>query len=96
MTTPLYCECESPVFDCDHDAGCRRCGQPIDFTPNGDHVLIVGEATISIDHEAWGVDDPIPWRYVARRKGEHIGSGWAGTRNEAIQYGCDYLAGVSE
>jgi hypothetical protein len=42
------------------------------------------------------VDDPIPWRYVARRKGEHIGSGWAGTRNEAIQYGCDYLAGVSE
>ena len=29
-----YCTCESPYgFDPEHDAGCRRCGRPIDFTP---------------------------------------------------------------
>lgn len=28
-----YCECEAPVIDVDRDAGCRRCGLPVDFTP---------------------------------------------------------------
>lgn len=28
-----YCQCETPVMDIDHDAGCRRCGLPVDFTP---------------------------------------------------------------
>lgn len=28
-----YCKCETPIFDADHDEGCRRCGCPIDFTP---------------------------------------------------------------
>lgn len=30
---PGYCRCETPVFDPEHDAGCRRCGLPIDFSP---------------------------------------------------------------
>jgi hypothetical protein len=35
MTARLgYCDCETPVMDIDHDAGCRRCGLPVDFTPN--------------------------------------------------------------
>lgn len=28
-----YCSCESPVMDPEHDAGCRRCGLPVDFSP---------------------------------------------------------------
>jgi hypothetical protein len=28
-----YCECETPVMDVEHDAGCRRCGRPVDFSP---------------------------------------------------------------
>lgn len=28
-----YCHCEAPVMDPEHDAGCRRCGLPVDFTP---------------------------------------------------------------
>ena len=28
-----YCTCETPVMDVEHDAGCRRCGLPVDFTP---------------------------------------------------------------
>ena len=28
-----YCTCETPIMDIDHDAGCRRCGLPVDFTP---------------------------------------------------------------
>jgi len=31
MTT--YCTCDSPVMDVEHDAGCRRCGRPVDFSP---------------------------------------------------------------
>ncbi|HZR80400.1 MAG TPA: hypothetical protein VFD92_04810 [Candidatus Binatia bacterium] len=27
----LYCECETPLIDVDHDAGCRRCGCPVLF-----------------------------------------------------------------
>jgi hypothetical protein len=34
--TTIYCECETPVFDPDHDAGCRRCGEQIDFNPKED------------------------------------------------------------
>ena len=29
----LYCECETPIMDVEHDAGCQRCGRPVDFTP---------------------------------------------------------------
>lgn len=29
----FYCKCESPIMDVEHDAGCRRCGLPVDFTP---------------------------------------------------------------
>lgn len=29
----LYCECESPIMDVEHDAGCRRCGRMVDFSP---------------------------------------------------------------
>lgn len=28
-----YCTCESPIFDSDYDAGCRRCALPLNFTP---------------------------------------------------------------
>jgi len=28
-----YCQCESPIMDVEHDAGCRRCGLPVDFSP---------------------------------------------------------------
>lgn len=31
----LYCVCGSPVMDPEYDAGCRRCGRPVDFTPLG-------------------------------------------------------------
>lgn len=26
-----YCECETPLIDIEHDAGCRRCGLPVYF-----------------------------------------------------------------
>lgn len=29
----IYCSCERPISDADHDAGCRRCGNPIHFDP---------------------------------------------------------------
>lgn len=29
----IYCSCETPIIDWDHDAGCRRCGLPVDFSP---------------------------------------------------------------
>lgn len=28
-----YCTCETPLMDVEHDAGCRRCGLPVDFSP---------------------------------------------------------------
>jgi len=28
-----YCKYETPVMDIEHDAGCRRCGLPVDFSP---------------------------------------------------------------
>ena len=28
-----YCQCETPIMDIEYDAGCRRCGLPVDFTP---------------------------------------------------------------
>lgn len=28
-----YCKCETPVMDVEADAGCRRCGLPVDFSP---------------------------------------------------------------
>ena len=30
-----YCGCDQPIMDAEHDAGCRRCGNPVDFTPAG-------------------------------------------------------------
>jgi hypothetical protein len=29
----LYCNCETPVMDIEVDAGCRRCGLPVNFAP---------------------------------------------------------------
>lgn len=29
----LYCACDTPAMDVAHDAGCRRCGLPVDFSP---------------------------------------------------------------
>jgi len=29
--TTTYCECDAPVMDVEHDAGCRRCGRPVNF-----------------------------------------------------------------
>jgi hypothetical protein len=26
-----YCACDEPLIDVEHDAGCRRCGLPVDF-----------------------------------------------------------------
>lgn len=28
-----YCTCDTPVMDVSQDAGCRRCGLPVDFSP---------------------------------------------------------------
>lgn len=28
------CICEQPVMNIFHDAGCRRCGLPVDFSPS--------------------------------------------------------------
>jgi hypothetical protein len=45
MTTKaLFCTCEVPSFDCEHDAGCRRCGLPVDFTPRVGYAVPVTEA----------------------------------------------------
>lgn len=33
MTGIAYCTCETPIMDPQHDAGCRRCGLPVDFSP---------------------------------------------------------------
>ena len=59
-----YCRCDAPVMDVEHDAGCRRCGLPVDFTPRlGDPVL--GHAGYGVEHPnypgVWlsdGHDDP--------------------------------------
>lgn len=32
----IYCECDAPIIDVEHDAGCRRCGRPVDFNPRPD------------------------------------------------------------
>lgn len=34
----LYCECESPRINPEHDAGCRRCGRPVYFGPGHRHL----------------------------------------------------------
>lgn len=31
--TAGYCYCETPLMDVEHDAGCRRCGLPVNFSP---------------------------------------------------------------
>lgn len=31
--TTVYCDCETPLIDVEHDDGCRRCGLPVDFNP---------------------------------------------------------------
>lgn len=31
MTT-VYCACETSLLDPEHDAACRRCGMPVDFS----------------------------------------------------------------
>lgn len=44
MTDTLYCECETPAMDVEHDSGCRRCGRPVNFSPapfEYDHGLAV-------------------------------------------------------
>jgi hypothetical protein len=33
-----YCTCETPVMDVEHDAGCRRCGLPVDFSPSTENL----------------------------------------------------------
>lgn len=54
QTATLYCECETPVMDVAHDAGCRRCGRPVDFSPRvpndlsgprpgGEGIVLVGQ-----------------------------------------------------
>jgi hypothetical protein len=44
----LYCTCESPVIDIEHDVGCRRCGLPVDFSPRpADDDLAGGRNTIT-------------------------------------------------
>lgn len=35
----IYCACETPVMDVEHDAGCRRCGRPVDFSPTRGAIL---------------------------------------------------------
>lgn len=40
--TITYCRCETPVMDVEHDAGCRRCGLPVDFSSF--------EARVAADH----------------------------------------------
>lgn len=47
---PTLCSCESPVIDVEHDAGCRRCGRPVNFSPAlqpGDEVAFYGEPTVA-------------------------------------------------
>ena len=42
MTT-LYCTCDSPLIDVEHDAGCRRCGLPVDFTAPAPRCGVCGD-----------------------------------------------------
>jgi len=58
-----YCTCESPIMDVEHDAGCRRCGLPVDFSPKP--VVELGNAGFGVRHpnypDAWladGYDTP--------------------------------------
>lgn len=39
----VYCTCDAPVTDVEHDAGCRRCGLPIDWTPSWGVDVIGGD-----------------------------------------------------
>ncbi len=32
-TGTIYCLCEAPAIEVEHDAGCRRCGLPVNFAP---------------------------------------------------------------
>lgn len=44
MSTLSYCTCETPIMDVEHDAGCRRCGRPVDFTPEREHDVLMTQA----------------------------------------------------
>ena len=39
----LYCVCGEPVMNPAVDAGCRRCGRPVDFTPHPPFTAGVGD-----------------------------------------------------
>ena len=47
MIATLYCECASPIMDVEHDAGCRRCGRPVDFSPRRP------ESELALERRLW-------------------------------------------
>jgi len=74
-----YCQCETPIMDPEYDAGCRRCGRPVDFTPRLDPgeeeaVAVMREqiARMSAAHGVYGIAIyesaaaclPIEYRYT--------------------------------
>lgn len=54
----VYCKCDDPVMDVEHDAGCRRCGNPVDFGP-------VGRLERATGRRGWPADR-LEWVGVAR------------------------------
>lgn len=76
MTAFLYCQCDSPIMDLEHDEGCRRCGRPVDFSPARLHAEMEQlRARVDLAGSDFGV--PVgEWVAAARA----AGAGAAGNR----------------
>jgi len=67
-----YCACEAPAIDVEHDAGCRRCGRPVDFSPQRAAAL----EAIAVGLRSVPVDEPADWEdpdYDAAQRPELAG-----------------------
>jgi len=47
----IYCECETPVMDVEHDEGCRRCARPVAFTPEPERWTIITDEGLTLFRE---------------------------------------------
>jgi hypothetical protein len=63
-----YCECDTPVMDIEHDAGCRRCGRPVNFTPAKPTEFEIRQAIAEYDQDR----EPSAAEEGAREVAEHL------------------------
>lgn len=70
----IYCRCERPLVDVDHDAGCRRCGLPVNFSPDGPNVSSpAGWERTSVGYRGWS-DEPLnPGGFITIQRSPHDG-----------------------